>query len=414
MIGIGINVQRIQRWMTAVVFGPGAPGGVIIFTLFQIAVDEGRRLLRTWKVEHVPERDDFQDLVDAIDGEAAEDANQMGLGTQHYVLMARDSEGHELGSLSLRYLPNQLLPGEPGTSIDSEPATHRGLAAMAMRHADAAYRMLTGMFMNIQTSNERGMAMKDRTIEKLMQFQLDKVELMDSLSGKQLEREVLVEVKRKEAEVELHREVAKIDREQMWMKMGEERIAPLIPLVADHFLRKDAAPGATTTRDEMLAAVFESMTPEQVAMLQRVLKPEQMANLVRIAEQIQATRHPAKAGGAAPVAQKSEKFTDDTGYLAVMKIKKEVLPWAAACLKENRPLEPPTEMEKSVRLFTLFVSALPPAQFDEFTTKDDPFDGEERKVFVKLAEALKVVPKGPVRGTEPTNPAASGGGGITP
>jgi hypothetical protein len=365
-------------------------------------------------VDHVPERDDFQDLVDAIDGEAAEDASQMGLGTQHYVLMARDSEGHELGSLSLRYLPNQLLPGEPGTAIDSEPATHRGLAAMAMRHADAAYRMLTGMFMNIQTSNERGMAMKDRTIEKLMQFQLDKVELMDQLSGKQLEREILVEGKRKEAEVELHRELAKIDREQMWMKMGEERIAPLIPLIADRLLRKDGAPGATTTRDEMLAAVFESLTPEQAAMLQNVLKPEQLANLARIAEEIRAARHPAKASGTESGAEKPERFTDETAYLAVTRIKKDVLPWATTCLKENRPLEPQPDMEKPVRIFTLFVEALSPAQFDEFATKDVPFDAEERKVFIKLAEAFKLVPKGAACGTAVTNTSTCEGGGPTP
>jgi len=409
MIGIGINVQRIQRWMTAVVFGPGAPAGVIIFTLFQIAVDEGRRLLRTWKVEHVPERDDFQDLVDAIDGEAAEDANQLGLGTQHYVLMARDTDGQELGSLSLRYLPNQLLPGEPGTSIDSEPATHRGLAAMAMRHADAAYRMLAGMFMNIQTSNERGMAMKDRTIEKLMQFQLDKVELMDALSGKQLEREILVEGKRKEAEVELHRELAKIDREQMWMKMGEERIAPLIPLIADRILRKDGAPGATTTRDEMLAAVFESMTPEQIAGLQAVLKPEQLANLARLADEIQAARHAAKAGGGEPGAQKPARFTDETAYLAVSRIREELLPWAAARVKEDQPLQPPPELEKVARIFTLFVGALTPAQFDEFMTKDVPFNIEERKIFVKLAEAFKVMPRGATCGKgKDDSPTSSG------
>jgi hypothetical protein len=414
MIGIGVNIQRIQRWMTAVVFGACAPVGVIVFTLFQIAVDEGRRLLRTWKVEHVPERDDFQDLVDAIDGEAAEDANQLGLGTQHYVLMARDPEGQELGSLSLRYLPNQLLPGEPGTAIDSEPATHRGLAAMAMRHADAAYRMLTGMFMNIQTSNERGMAMKDRTIEKLMQFQLDKVDLMASLSGKQLEREVLVEGRRKEAEVELHRELAKIDREQMWMKMGEERIAPLIPLIADRFLRKDAAPGATTMRDEMLAAVFESMTPEQVAGLQGVLKPAQLANLARIAEEIQAARHPAKAGGGEPGAQKPARFTDETACLAVSKIKAELLPWAAARVKENQPLQPPPELAKVAQIFTLFVNALTAAQFDEFMTKEIPFDAEERKVFVRLAEAFKVVPKGAASGTAATDPSTSSGGAAAP
>jgi hypothetical protein len=164
----------------------------------------------------------------------------------------------------------------------------------------------------------------------------------------------------------------------------------------------------------MLAAVFESMTPEQVAGLQGVLKPEQLANLVRIAEEIQATRHPAKAGGGEPGAQKPERFTDETAYLAVTKIKKDLLPWAAARVKENQPLQPPPELEKVARIFTLFVGALTAAQFDEFMTKDVPFDAEERKVFVRLAEAFKVVPKGAASGTAAADPSTSSGGAAAP
>lgn len=414
MLGIGINVQRIQRWLTAVVFGPGAIAGVLILTLFQIAVDEGRRLLRTWRVEHTPERDDFQDLVDAIDGEAAEDANQMGLGTQHYVLMARDTEGHELGSLSLKYLPSQVLPGELGAPMESEPATHRGLAAMAMRHADAAYRTLIATISGLLNSSERRAATQEQIIARLTQFQIDKIELMDSLSGKQLEREILVEGKRKEAEVELHRELAKIDREQMWMKMGEERLAPLIPLVADHFLRKGAAPGAATPRDEMLAAVFDTLSPEQLAVLQQVLKPEQMANLVRVAEEIQAVRHPTNARGAEPGAQKPARFTDETAFLAVSKIKKDLLPWAIERVKEGQPLQPPAELDKVVHIFTLFVGALTPQQFDEFMSKDVPFNAEERTAFVKLADDLKLVPKGSAHASGGTKSPTSSGSPATP
>lgn len=183
MIATGNNVQRIQRWMTAVVFGPCAPEGVIQFALLHIGVDEGQHLLRRWKVEATPDRDPFQELVDAVDSEASEDANQRGMGTQRYALVATDADGHELGTLTLRYLPGELMPGEPGSMMDSEPATHRGLAAMAMRHADAAYRTLSAMIMGIQNSTDRRIAMQDRTIEKLMQFQIDKVELMEIRPG---------------------------------------------------------------------------------------------------------------------------------------------------------------------------------------------------------------------------------------
>jgi hypothetical protein len=98
----------------------------------------------------------------------------------------------------------------------------------------------------------------------------------------------------------------------------------------------------------------------------------------------------------------------------VSKIKEELLPWAAALVKENQPLQPPPELEKVVRIFTLFVGALTAAQFDEFMAKDVPFDAEERKVFIKLAEAFKLVPKGATSGTAATNPSTSSGGAAAP
>jgi hypothetical protein len=392
MIGIGMNVQRIQRWMTAVVFGPCAPAGVIEFALLHIGVDEGQHLIRRWKVEQTPDRDEFQELIDAIDSEAAEDATQMGMGAQRYALAATSAEGQEQGTLTLRYLPSQLLPGEPASLMDSEPATHRGLAAMAMRHADAAYRMLAAMIMGMQSSTDKRIAMQDRTIEKLMQFQIDKVELMDNLSGKQLEREILAETKRKESEVELHREVAKIDRDQMLLRMGEERVAPLIPLLADHFLGRKAGPQQATSRDEMLAAFLDSLSAEQAAVMQSNLRPDQLANLMRLAEQLQSVRKPVNAG--AQRAPRASKISDDTAVLALKRIKEDLLPWAAAQLKEGKPLEPPHEIEVAAKILRLFIPALSVEQFNELTTKDGPFDAEERKVLLKLVEEFKLSPNG--------------------
>ena len=77
-------------------------------------------------------------------------------------------------------------------------------------------------------------------------------------------------------------------------------------------------------------------------------------------------------------------------------------------------MQPPPEVEKPLRIFTLFVGALPAVHFDEFATKDDPFYAEERKVFVKLAETFKLVPKGSAYETAVKDTSTSPGGNKVP
>jgi hypothetical protein len=80
--------------------------------------------------------------------------------------------------------------------------------------------------------------------------------------------------------------------------------------------------------------------------------------------------------------------------LAVERIKKDLLPWVMERIKSGEPLEPPSRLAMATRIFEIFVGALTRAQYDMLLAKKEIFSAEERNAFVKLAEALKIVPAG--------------------
>lgn len=393
MIGQGQNTQRIQRWMTAVVCGPSTPAGGLRLTLHHAPIDEGQRLLRTWEIETIPEREVLHDLVEEVDGEAAEDAKQLSWGMQRYVLRATTADGRELGSLALRYSATTPTSGEQGAFLDSEPASARGQVALAMRHTDGAYRLLSDGYEQILDALNRRLGQQDQLLDKAMNMQNRIYDTMVDLADKRFEREVFSETKKKELEIELHREVAQLDRNQMLAKLAMERVAPLVPALLNRFLGQGTVPTATTPHEEMLASILETLTDQQLAALQTVLDPSQMANLAMLIQDLQAARGSGKPGAAGPeTPAQTGRPSQETAYLALEHIKKELLPWAMERLRAGQPLALPITLAKPTKIFHLFVGALSRQQYDELVNGDVAFNPAEKEAFVKLAETFNLVP----------------------
>ncbi len=410
MIGQGNCTQRIQRWLTAVVFGPSTPAGGLRLTLHHAPIDEGQRLLRTWELESIPEKEVFHDLVEGIDGEAAEDAKQLGWGGQRYVLGATAADGRALGSLTLRYSATTPTSGESGAFLDSEPASARGQVALAMRHTDGAYRLLSDGYEKILDALSRRLGQQDQLLDKSMSMQNRIYDTMVDLAEKRFEREVFAETKKKELEIELHKEVAQIDRNQMLAKLAFDRVGPLLPGLLNRILGQGTVPAATTSREEVLASILESLTQEQFAGLQSVLNPSQLANLAMLIEELQAARAGRKPGaGGTEAPSQGGRFSEETAYLAIGHIKKDLLPWAIEQIRAGQPLTPPTTLAQRTRLFQLFLGALSRQQYDDLLVGENPFNKEERQAFVKLAETFNLVPP-PVQGPAAKDQKGPGSG----
>ena len=161
-----------------------------------------------------------------------------------------------------------------------------------------------------------------------------------------------------------------------------------------------------------MAGILETLTEEQLASIQGVLNPSQMANLAMLFQDLQAARAGGKPGAAGPEAPaQNGRPSEETAYLAIEHIKKELLPWAIERIKEGQPLEPPTTLAKPTKIFHLFVGALSRQQYDELVNGDVAFNPAEKQAFVKLAETFKLVPSASKDATTKTNKEPGTGSG---
>jgi hypothetical protein len=356
-------------------------------TLHHAAIDEGQRLLRTWDLENIPGREEFHALVEEIDGEASEDSQHLGWGVQRYVVRAMTAQGRELGSLSLRYSSNAPATDGSGGFVDSEPASSRGQVALAMRHTDAAFRLLGLGYTMIVDSMNRRSGQQDQLIERMLQTHVRLIEMQQELAAKGFEREAAAEIKKREAELDFMREVEKMDRNQMLLKLGVEKVGPLLPLVANRLLGDKAAPSGATPRHELVAQFMASLTPEQIEGLQRVFTPMQVATLEELFLAAQNARGSTPAGGG------TGRLSQEAAYKALDEIRKTVLPWGVARLKAGQPLDPTSDLPQPTRIFQLLLRAMTRAQYDDLVARDEPFSADERRAFIGIAEALGVVPQ---------------------
>jgi hypothetical protein len=407
MIGEGINKQRITNWGSAMLFGANSPTGSLRLKLLHGPIDDGQRLLRTWELEALPSRDEFRELVDDIDREAGEDAAHLTWGVQRYFLIAETKDGRMLGSLTMRYSAN----GQGGDIVrfaDSEPATPHGQVAQAMRNTEAAYRTLATSFGMVLDALNRRLGQQDQMIEKMLSGQARLFEMMGEASDKRFEREVWADTKRQESEAKLYKEINELDRKDMLWKLGLERLAPLLPAVIATITGRNAPPTPTTPREEVMAALLDSLSQDQFAQLGSIFTPEQLASFGIFVDSLKKAKCGEPIVTPPGTSSPNCKPSEETGMLAVMRIKRDLLPWAIEQLRKGPITNPPFELAVALKIFRLFVGALPKEQYAEFVTQNEPFTAEERVAFAKLAEFLKLAPEGVPVPVVPPKRAASG------
>jgi hypothetical protein len=374
--------------MKGVVVGPGAPAGGLRLRLSHAPIDGGQRLLRTWELDSIPDQQAFRDLVEEIDSTAAEEAKELGRGMQRFTLTAETVDGALLGSVALRYAATTSVSGDSGSFLDSEPATGQGLVAMSMRQTNTAFQIAADAYRTFLDVVSRWTAQDAKDKARSQDTQDKFYDMMAKLADKHFEREVFAETTKKEMEMELHREIAQLDRSQMLMKLGIERVAPLVPAVLNRILGKGTVPAAPTPREEMMAGILETLSEEQLAGLQNVLTPSQLASLGMLFQDLRPG-----SGAAGPEAPAHDgRPSAETGFLALERIKRDLLPWAIEQIKAGQPLTPPISLATPTRIFKLLLGSISPQVYYDLISVDVAFNTDEREAFVKLAETFNLVP----------------------
>jgi hypothetical protein len=426
MLTTGNNIQRLSRWLPLVTLGASASPNGFRLGVYHAGIDEEPRLLQDLEIAEPPSHEALREIIDKIDQEAREDAESLGLSPQRYIVRARDRQtGKEVGSISLRYSGNPLAAEGSGFA-DSTPPNSRGLLALAMQQTENAYRTLIsgfGMtFENMNRQNQRNDAVMDKTSQAMART----YQLMEDLSDKRFEREVLAATKKQESDLALRKEEAGIEHDRVLLQAGIDHVAPLLPILANRFVRKGGDQTAVTPRDELMASLFRSMTKEQEQALSSVLTETQFATLVEISESISKVRGgdkkppvpPATTQQAAPTAAKrtptptttptptpvSDQIKARQAQIveAIDYLGQTLLPWAVLQLQKGETLDPRLHSENAGEKFRFMMQNLAEKEYTALLAADSPLGEPERIVFAKMAEAMNMVPApDPSKGAAP-------------
>jgi hypothetical protein len=142
----------------------------------------------------------------------------------------------------------------------------------------------------------------------------------------------------------------------------------------------------------MLSNFFQSVSPEQLANMQKILHPEQIASLFSIYEDLERKHAGAKTVPDPPADGRLSGEGLRAGLRTVIEI---LLPWAAARAKTGESVDPTSAMPAETQLVKQLVKSLSPEDFQLLVTSDQILHAEERKLFVSIVEILGVVPTKP-------------------
>lgn len=151
----------------------------------------------------------------------------------------------------------------------SEDATGKGLAQQSMRHAEAVMRMHVGSIGVVFNKYE---AMLERAFARMAHLEERHFETLQTFEELTLQRE-----ERKLA-------AAQLERESKRDEAIAEKIALLMPVIANRIAGQKVFPTPITEGDAALGALVKSLTKEQLAGIAKALDPTQAIALFELVQ----------------------------------------------------------------------------------------------------------------------------------
>jgi hypothetical protein len=219
------------------------------------------------------------ELAETIESAVNADAEGLG-GLQRYVISAFRGVD-QLTRLPVRLSGTELsADGEP---LDSEPATTKGVLAQLMRHLEAQARMFTLGYGQVLSVMQRTIARQQGAVEAAEDVRLESVALAERMLSETHERDLATQNTQHEVD----------SREKMFHQLSD-----LLMLGASHVLTAKAgssqqgaaAPSAPSPAappsavDLLLKQLFQSLGPEQIEELRKVLTLEQFLLISRLVQ----------------------------------------------------------------------------------------------------------------------------------
>jgi len=213
--------------------------------------------------EGEPDDNWTDDMTSTIENIAQADANGCGAGTQKYLIQVH----HEGSDKATAGFTVRLVGDgeEDNDEIFSEPATKQGLFAQLMRHNEVITRISSTVQATALGTMQKVTAKQEIMIDKLLEEKYNNLTILEQLLSQKQERDL---------------EAAKVGHKMEMQDTLVSKLMLLAPTVINKLSgggnSQKLIPEKTTPAEQQIASLAESMSEEQLAMLQKVFTMEQM------------------------------------------------------------------------------------------------------------------------------------------
>jgi len=262
--------KRIDTWLRRNIFNQKDSQGPI-FKICLRHVIQGNKIgseISQFEVSTAMQGPDIEALVNEIETHAYDDASGIsGGGIQRYVLLPyyKLSPDKPIGRLVFNVSSNE--DGESGDTLDSEPATQKGLLSQLMRHNEALSKTLVLGMQSVIQSQQRTINQQSQQLEHVSDKHFEAISLIEDLSTGKHEREL--ETKRLEL------------RQQMQLE-SFNNIKMLMPVVVNKLTGKKIMKEPVTAQQMLLKQFMDSIKPEQFQTFLGQMNQEQQIAMMEL------------------------------------------------------------------------------------------------------------------------------------
>ena len=218
--------------------------------------------------------------VNTIENITQADADSSITGVEKYSIQTFHGEDNKPSATFSIRVRGENSDGEDDGLL-SEPATKSGLLAQLMRHNEAIMRMSTVGTHDILKAMNSTIHKQEEVIEKLLNEKFENLGVVDELISRKHEREL---------------EQSKVAHDMEMKEKLFEKSMLIVPLIANKLLSKGnngqkVLPTETTTIEQELAALAETLTDDEIKQMFKILSPEKSLVLADLLKSVVTKQH---------------------------------------------------------------------------------------------------------------------------
>lgn len=270
--------QKLAHWLRSRVYNAAAAKPPVCL----VRLEHRSASLRSSVVEEWPiandRAQDWEEIGELVFEAAETDTEGQGGRQRYLVSVYRDAERRPDGRFPFMVTADpEINDGEgAGSSLDSEPATLSGIVSQQMRHNEGLLKMLVSTLADSMKHMRNSLGELVQENREMRDKHLETMRLMEEMISMREHRQL---------------EVQRASRDDNRKDQLIGKITTLLPVVAGKIAaHMDPSPASVERAGlAQIRSLVESLTPEQIDQLGKVLRPEQAIAMLELSNLIDKT-----------------------------------------------------------------------------------------------------------------------------